>query len=190
MTRCRRERDFEAQRCEWDDEIARLQDSLRKVEAFRRENESKLQPIRLQEEELSDELARQKERDALRKNYIEEMKVRTPHNKHPSRLQVLQLRHEQTKAELLQQLTREQLLHKEDQGITPSNHNPVYLLPNFAKPLARLAKRSCRPWMRSCTTCASWRRTAGSATVRCAPDPSANVSSETLFPRRTCLNTQ
>ena len=44
------------------------QDSLRKVEAFRRENESKLQPIKLQEEELSDELARQKERDALRKS--------------------------------------------------------------------------------------------------------------------------
>jgi len=54
----------------------------------------------LQEEELSDELARQKERDALRKSYIEEMK----------------LRHEQTKAELLQQLTREQALHKEDQS--------------------------------------------------------------------------
>jgi hypothetical protein len=54
----------------------------------------------LQEEELSDELARQKERDALRKSYIEEMK----------------LRHEQTKAELVQQLTREQALHKEDQG--------------------------------------------------------------------------
>jgi hypothetical protein len=95
----RRERDFEAQRAEWDDEIARLQDSLRKVEAFRRENEAKLQPIKLQEEELSDELARQKERDALRKSYIEEMK----------------LRHEQTKAELLQQLNREQMLHKEDQ---------------------------------------------------------------------------
>ena len=75
------------------------QDSLRKVEAFRRENESKLQPIKLQEEELSDELARQKERDALRKSYIEEMK----------------LRHEQTKGELLQQLNREQSLHKEDQ---------------------------------------------------------------------------
>ena len=44
----RRERDFEAQRSEWDDEIARLQDSLRKVEAFRRENEAKLQPIKLQ----------------------------------------------------------------------------------------------------------------------------------------------
>jgi hypothetical protein len=96
----RRERDFEAQRSEWDDEIARLQDSLRKVEAFRRENESKLQPIKLQEEELSDELARQKERDALRKSYIEEMK----------------LRHEQTKTELMQQLTREQALHKEDQS--------------------------------------------------------------------------
>ena len=68
------------------------------MEAFRRENESKLQPIRLQEEELSDELARQKERDLLRKNYIEEMKVRTPQNKNPSLLQVLQLRHEQTKA--------------------------------------------------------------------------------------------
>jgi hypothetical protein len=54
----------------------------------------------LQEEELSDELARQKERDALRKSYIEEMK----------------LRHEQTKTELMQQLTREQALHKEDQS--------------------------------------------------------------------------
>lgn len=62
----RRERDFETQRAEWDDEISRLQDSLRKVDAFRRENESKLLPIKLQEEELSDELARQKERDALR----------------------------------------------------------------------------------------------------------------------------
>jgi hypothetical protein len=71
-----------------------MQDFLRKVEAFRSENESKLQ-----EEELSDELARQKERDALRKSYIEEMK----------------LRHEQTKGELLQQLNREQSLHKEDQ---------------------------------------------------------------------------
>jgi hypothetical protein len=70
------------------------------VDAIRRENESKLQPIKLQEEELSDELARQKERDALRKSYIEEMK----------------LRHEQTKAELLQQLSREQMLHKEDQA--------------------------------------------------------------------------
>jgi hypothetical protein len=56
--------------------------------------------VRYVEEELSDELARQKERDALRKSYIEEMK----------------LRHEQTKAELLQQLTREQALHKEDQS--------------------------------------------------------------------------
>ena len=32
----RRERDFETQRSEWDDELARLQDSLRKVGATRR----------------------------------------------------------------------------------------------------------------------------------------------------------
>jgi len=104
----RREREFEAQRQEFDEEIARLQDQLRKHETARRGAEIKLNPIRQREEELSDELSRAREKDSLRKEYIEEMRRR----------------HEQNKARLSSLVGKEQANRREDQvaRVTAENH--------------------------------------------------------------------
>lgn len=84
----RRERDQEQLATTFEEDKQQLSDALRKVELVKKDIESKLQPVMQREAEYTEELARQTEKDRLRKEYIEE----------------LQKRHEERKNQLEQQL--------------------------------------------------------------------------------------
>ncbi|EKX35503.1 hypothetical protein GUITHDRAFT_146427 [Guillardia theta CCMP2712] len=78
----------------FDEDKQQLTEALRKVETVKRDVEARLAPVQAREQELSEELSRQIEKDRLRKEYIEE----------------LQKRHEERKIQLEQQL---QLIRKQ-----------------------------------------------------------------------------
>jgi len=90
----RREREQEQLAAAIDDDKQQLIEALRKVEGARRDVDTRLIPVQEHEQELTEELARQTEKDRLRKEYIEE----------------LQKRHEERKGQLEAQL---QLIRKQ-----------------------------------------------------------------------------
>mmetsp|Transcript_43732 Transcript_43732/g.64188 ORF Transcript_43732/g.64188 Transcript_43732/m.64188 type:complete len:358 (-) Transcript_43732:587-1660(-) len=86
----RREREIEQMASGNGEEIMKLNDHLRKVEQSRREAEIKLHPLQQREADLAEELNRQKEKERLRKEYIEELKKR--HEDEKTRLEQLYLK--------------------------------------------------------------------------------------------------
>lgn len=84
----RREKDQEVLEATFEEDRNQLNEALRKVELVKKDIESKLSPVQQREAEYTEELARQNEKDRLRKEYIEE----------------LQKRHEERKMQLEQQL--------------------------------------------------------------------------------------
>ena len=86
----RREREIEQLATGNGEEIMKLNDTLRKVEQGRREAEIKLHPLQQREADLAEELNRQKEKERLRKEYIEELKKR--HEDEKTRLEQLYLK--------------------------------------------------------------------------------------------------
>jgi len=84
----RREKDQEQLEATFEEDRNQLSEALRKVETVKKDIEGKLAPVQQREAEFTEELARQTEKDRLRKEYIEE----------------LQKRHEERKAQLEQQL--------------------------------------------------------------------------------------
>jgi len=86
----RRERELETLQQTNAEEVMKLNDQLRKAEQARREAEIKLHPLQQRESDLTEELARQKEKERLRKEYIEELKKR--HEEEKNRLEQLYLK--------------------------------------------------------------------------------------------------
>ncbi|EKX53861.1 hypothetical protein GUITHDRAFT_100827 [Guillardia theta CCMP2712] len=95
----RREEEIEALQGANAEEIANLSETLRKAEQARRESEIQLHPLQQRETELAEEMNRQKEKERLRKEYIEELKKR----------------HEEEKNRLEQLFLKEQAGRREDQ---------------------------------------------------------------------------
>eukprot|EP00287_Rhodomonas_sp_CCMP768_P012757 CAMPEP_0196724054 /NCGR_PEP_ID=MMETSP1091-20130531/6069_1 /TAXON_ID=302021 /ORGANISM="Rhodomonas sp., Strain CCMP768" /LENGTH=350 /DNA_ID=CAMNT_0042066139 /DNA_START=52 /DNA_END=1104 /DNA_ORIENTATION=+ len=86
----RREREIESLQTTSGDEMQKLNETLRKAEQGRREAEAKLHPLQQREADLTEELNRQKEKERLRKEYIEELKKR--HEDEKNRLEQLYLK--------------------------------------------------------------------------------------------------
>ena len=86
----RLEREIEELQQSNSEELARLNDTLRKAEQSRRDGELQLHPLEQREADLADELQRQKEKERLRKEYIEELKKR--HEEEKNRLETIHLK--------------------------------------------------------------------------------------------------
>mmetsp|Transcript_4317 Transcript_4317/g.10779 ORF Transcript_4317/g.10779 Transcript_4317/m.10779 type:complete len:358 (-) Transcript_4317:288-1361(-) len=86
----RRERELELLQQENTAELTTLNENLRNAEGGRRDAETKLHPMQQREADLSEELSRQKEKERLRKEYIEELKKR--HEDEKTRLENLFLK--------------------------------------------------------------------------------------------------
>ncbi|EKX37354.1 hypothetical protein GUITHDRAFT_165492 [Guillardia theta CCMP2712] len=96
----RREKELEEIRSSHAREVASLSESLRRAEQSRREASGRLAPVKSREQELSEELARMKEKDRLRKEYVEELRKR----------------HEEETSRLEAQLAKEQRARREEQA--------------------------------------------------------------------------
>uniref|UniRef100_A0A6T8JUY2 PDZ domain-containing protein n=2 Tax=Hemiselmis andersenii TaxID=464988 RepID=A0A6T8JUY2_HEMAN len=94
-----RERELELLQQENARELAQLNENLRNAEGGRREAETQLHPLQQREADLAEELNRQKEKERLRKEYIEELKKR----------------HEEEKVRLEGLFLKEQAGRREDQ---------------------------------------------------------------------------
>jgi molybdopterin converting factor small subunit len=106
-----REQEIEQVEAANSEEIHRLNEVLRKAEQARREAEVKLHPLQQREADLAEELNRQKEKERLRKEYIEELKKR--HEEDKQRLEQLHLREQAGRREdQVARLTAEGLLSK------------------------------------------------------------------------------
>mmetsp|Transcript_12347 Transcript_12347/g.19468 ORF Transcript_12347/g.19468 Transcript_12347/m.19468 type:complete len:306 (+) Transcript_12347:109-1026(+) len=95
----RREKEMEDIRGSHMREVAALTEACRRAEQVRREANSRLAPVQSREQDMSEELARMKEKDRLRKEYVEELRKR----------------HEEEAARLEAQLAKEQRARREEQ---------------------------------------------------------------------------
>ena len=96
----RREKEMEEIRSNHMREVASLTEACRRAESARREALSRLEPVRSREEDMTEELARMKEKDRLRKEYVEELRKR----------------HEEEASRLESQLAKEQRSRREEQS--------------------------------------------------------------------------
>lgn len=107
----RREQEIEQMQSANADELVKLNETLRRAEQTRRESELKLHPLQQREADLAEELNRQKEKERLRKEYIEELKKR--HEEEKTRLEQLHLKEQAGRREdQVARLTAEGMLHK------------------------------------------------------------------------------
>lgn len=106
-----REQEMEQVQASNAEESHRLNEVLRKAEQARREAEIKLHPLQQREADLAEELNRQKEKERLRKEYIEELKKR--HEEDKNRLEQLHLKEQAGRRDdQVARLTAEGLLTK------------------------------------------------------------------------------
>eukprot|EP00295_Goniomonas_pacifica_P020177 CAMPEP_0175847942 /NCGR_PEP_ID=MMETSP0107_2-20121207/23637_1 /TAXON_ID=195067 ORGANISM="Goniomonas pacifica, Strain CCMP1869" /NCGR_SAMPLE_ID=MMETSP0107_2 /ASSEMBLY_ACC=CAM_ASM_000203 /LENGTH=367 /DNA_ID=CAMNT_0017162821 /DNA_START=7 /DNA_END=1110 /DNA_ORIENTATION=- len=95
----RREQEYDTMQREQSENLLQHTELLRRAEQGRREVELQLMPVAQREQDLTEELNRQREKDMLRKEYIEELKKR----------------HDDEKARLAALVGKEQRARREDQ---------------------------------------------------------------------------
>mmetsp|Transcript_2099 Transcript_2099/g.4787 ORF Transcript_2099/g.4787 Transcript_2099/m.4787 type:complete len:390 (+) Transcript_2099:195-1364(+) len=96
----RREKELEDLRASHVRETTALTEACRRAETVRREAIGRLAPVQSREQDMSEELARMKEKDRLRKEYVDELRKR----------------HEDEASRLEAQLSKEQRARREEQA--------------------------------------------------------------------------
>mmetsp|Transcript_68062 Transcript_68062/g.168163 ORF Transcript_68062/g.168163 Transcript_68062/m.168163 type:complete len:385 (+) Transcript_68062:174-1328(+) len=97
----RREKEMEEIRTAHQREVTALQEACRRAEQVKRDAVGRLMPVQSRETDMTEELSRMKEKDRLRKEYVDELRKR--HEEEAGRLEV--------------QLSKEQRARREEQSV-------------------------------------------------------------------------
>lgn len=106
----RRDKDLDMLEGSFEEDKNQLLEALRKVELVKRDIEQKLQPVQAREQELTEELARQTDKDRLRKEYIEELQKRHEERKYQLEAQLQIIRKQRAEEQVARMELQAQLV--------------------------------------------------------------------------------